>query len=215
MTRSITPNSPALPDTSNRLLTNEDFHRLSEVPPEVDWFANINNAQNRRSYENDFKDFMAFTGIVRPEEFRNITRAHIIAWRDELASRNLSGMTIRHRLAALSSLFEYLCEKNTVTHNPVKGVKRPAVESYEGKTPALGDHQARKLLDIPDGGSLKGSVAKNPHFILISVFGMEKSDERFQMAALPGRYNLGLCPVVLQIRNQLSRSGGNDVRTWT
>jgi len=80
----------------------------------------------------------------------------IIAWRDELASRDLSGMTIRHRLAALSSLFEYLCEKNTVTHNPVKGVKRPGVESYEGKTPALGDHQARKLLDMPDGGSLKG-----------------------------------------------------------
>jgi len=60
-------------------------------------------------------------------------------------------MTIRHRLTALSSLFEYLCERNTVTHNLVKGVKRPAVESYEGKTPALGNHQARKLLDIPDG----------------------------------------------------------------
>lgn len=30
------------------------------------------------------------------------------------------------------------------------------MESYEGKTPALGDHQARKLLDAPDGASLKG-----------------------------------------------------------
>jgi integrase/recombinase XerD len=59
-------------------------------------------------------------------------------------------------LAAISSLFEYLCEKNTVTHNPVKGVKRPAVESYEGKTPAIGDHQARELLNAPDGSSLKG-----------------------------------------------------------
>ena len=25
--------------------------------------------------------------------------------------------------------------------NPVKAVKRPQVKSYEGKTPALGDHQ--------------------------------------------------------------------------
>jgi hypothetical protein len=33
-----------------------------------------------------------------------------------------------------------------VTHNPVKGVKRPKAETNEGKTPALGDHQARKLL---------------------------------------------------------------------
>ena len=151
-----TPHSPTLPATSTRLLTNADFARLAEVPPEIEWFANIDNAQTRRAYKNALRDFMNFTGIQQPEEFREVTRAHIIAWRDELVSRNLSGMTIRHRLAALSSLFEYLCEKNTVTHNPVKGVKRPAVESYEGKTPALGDHQARKLLDIPDGNLLKG-----------------------------------------------------------
>jgi site-specific recombinase XerD len=99
---------------------------------------------------------MNFTGIQNPEEFRMVTRAHIIAWRDDLLSRSLSSMSIRHRLSALSSLFEYLCEKNTVTHNPVKGVKRPAVESYEGKTPAIGDHQARELLDAPDANSLKG-----------------------------------------------------------
>ena len=68
----------------------------------------------------------------------------------------MSSQTLRHRLAALSSLFEHLCNANAVTHNPVKGVKRPAVESYEGKTPALGDHQARQLLEAPDGVSLKG-----------------------------------------------------------
>lgn len=45
-----------------------------------------------------------------------------------------------------SSLFEHLCESNAIPHNPVKGAQRPAVESYEGKTPALGDHQARQLL---------------------------------------------------------------------
>ncbi|MCP5245888.1 MAG: tyrosine-type recombinase/integrase [Burkholderiales bacterium] len=150
------PNLPISPTTSNRLLTSEDFRKLAEVPPEVEWFANINNAQTRRSYENALKDFMAFTGVARPEEFRSITRAHIIAWRDELTNRELSGTTIRHRLAALSSLFEYLCDKNTVTHNPVKGVKRPVVESYVGKTPALGDHQARKLLNAPDGSTIKG-----------------------------------------------------------
>ena len=84
-----------------------------------------------------------------------MTRSHVIAWRDDLVGRGLSGMTVRHRLAALSSLFEHLCERNEVTHNPVKGVKRPSVESYEGKTPALGDHQARALLDAPDGVSVK------------------------------------------------------------
>ena len=68
----------------------------------------------------------------------------------------LSGATIRRKLAALSSLFEYLCEKNAVDFNPVKGAKRPKVDSNEGKTPALGDHQARALLDAPDPKTLKG-----------------------------------------------------------
>lgn len=70
-----------------------------------------------------------FAGIVRPEEFTTVTRAHIIAWRDELARRALGGNTIPHRLSALASLFEYLCEKNAVTHNPAKDVERPKVES--------------------------------------------------------------------------------------
>ena len=149
-------NSDLPAPVSARLLTAERFQRLADAPPEIEWFANLGNPSTRRAYQNAIQDFMRFTGIVRPEEFRAVTRAHVIAWRDDLARRALSGMTVRHRLAALSSLFEYLCEKNAVTHNPVKGVKRPAVEGYDGKTPALGDHQARQLLDAPDGVSLKG-----------------------------------------------------------
>jgi site-specific recombinase XerD len=124
-------------------------------PPELEWFANITNASTRRAYQNAIEDFMHFTGINRPEEFRTVTRAHVIAWRDDLGRRELGGATVRHRLAALSSLFEYLCDKNAVTHNPVKGVKRPRAESGEGKTPAIGDHQARDLLAAPDEDTIK------------------------------------------------------------
>src|SRR6202142_4288615 len=119
---------PILEDT--RRLTAAAFQDLADVPPEVEWFANLGNRATRRAYETALKDFMRFTGIARPEEFRIVTRAHVIAWRDELARRALSATTIRHRLSALASLFEYLCEKNAVPHNPVKGVKRPIPESY-------------------------------------------------------------------------------------
>ena len=146
---------PAEITPGNRLLTAAEFHQLADVPREVEWFANITNRHTRRAYENAVKDFMLFTGIARPGEFRTVTRAHIIAWRDQLTRRGLGGSTIRHRLASLASLFEYLCEKNAVTHNPVKGVERPKTESGEGKTPALGDHQARKLLDAPDDDTIK------------------------------------------------------------
>jgi integrase/recombinase XerD len=140
---------------TTRLLTAAEFHRLADVPPEVEWFANLSNPSTRRAYENAIRDFMRFTGINRPEEFRSVTRAHIIAWRDQLTGRGFGGSTIRHRLASLASLFEYLCEKNAVTHNPVKGVQRPRTESGEGKTPALGDHQARKLLDAPPSDTVR------------------------------------------------------------
>jgi hypothetical protein len=128
-----------------------EFHRLANVPPEAEWFANLSNAHTRRVYENAVKDFMRFTGIQRPEEFRTVIRAHIIAWRDDLVRRGLGGNT-RHRLAAL---FEYLCNKNAVTHNPVKGVERPKTESGEGKARALGDHQARELLVAPAADTIK------------------------------------------------------------
>ena len=146
---------PAVIPTPGRLLTAAAFQKLADVPPEVEWFANLGNKATRRAYANALGDFMRFVGLASTTEFRAVTRAHVIAWRDELVSRSLSGMTVRHRLAALSSMFEYLCEANAVTHNPVKGVKRPVVESYEGKTPALGDHQARKLLNAPEGDSVK------------------------------------------------------------
>ena len=56
----------------------------------------------------------------------------------------------------MASLFDSLCERNAVTHNPVRGVKRPRVNSNEGKTPALSDGQARALLEAPSPETLKG-----------------------------------------------------------
>lgn len=145
--------SPIQP--AGRVLSADAYQRLAAVPPEVEWFANLGNKATRRAYEAALQDFMRFAGIVQPDEFRSVTRAHVIAWRDHLVGRGLCSQTVRHRLAALSSLFEYLCERNAVTHNPVKGVKRPAAPGGEGKTPALADHQARLLLDAPVGDTLK------------------------------------------------------------
>jgi integrase/recombinase XerD len=148
--------TPIASARASRMLTAAEFQQLADVPPAAEWFANLSNPSTRRAYETAVKDFMRCVGIARPEEFRIITRAHIIAWRDELARRGLRGATIRQRLASLASLFEYLCNKNAVTHNPGKGVERPKTESREGKTPAIADRQARKLLEAPRGDSIRG-----------------------------------------------------------
>ena len=56
---------------------------LADLPPEVEWFANLSNPCTRRAYENAIRDFVLFIGIARPEEFRTVTRAHIVALHDE------------------------------------------------------------------------------------------------------------------------------------
>ncbi len=146
--------SPALVPLST--LTPARFLTLADVPPEIEWFAKLTNANTRRAYRQDIADFMAFAGLRQPEQFRHVTRAHVIAWHNRLVSQGLANDTIRHKLAALSSLYAYLCDRNAVLHNPVLGVKRPRSMNREGVTPALGDHQARMLLAAPPEGTLKG-----------------------------------------------------------
>ena len=139
-----------------RALTAVEFQGLAEVPPALEWFANLGYGKTRRAYQRDVQGFMDFAGIKNPEEFRLVTRAHVIAWRRELERRDLAPSTLRRKLSALSSLFDYLCEQNAVLLNPVRGVKRPKAQQHEGLTPALSDDQARLLLEAPPADTLKG-----------------------------------------------------------
>lgn len=140
-----------------RRLTAAQFQGLANVPAAAEWFANLDNPRTRRAYQGDIEDFCNFLGIHAPDQFREVTRAHVLAWRSQLEQRGLSGATIRRKLAALASLFDHLLDANAVAGgNPVHGVKRPRIETNEGKTPALGDHQAKALLEAPDPATLQG-----------------------------------------------------------
>jgi integrase/recombinase XerD len=141
-------------------LTPEEFYRLRDLPPETDWFANIDNPNTQRAYKADMKEFMAFLGHDGIHNFREVTRIHVIAWRKDLENRQNAPATIRRKLAALSSLYDYLTECNSVLINPVDGIKRPKRESTEGKTPAISDAQARALLEVPNTKKLIGKRDK-------------------------------------------------------
>src|SRR5579871_4299669 len=140
----------------NSALSTAQFAQLADVPPEIEWLANITNAKTRRAYKIDVSEFCAFAGLKDSSGLRMVTRSHVIAWRKDLEIRELADTSIRRKLSALSSLFDYLCERNAVIGNPVDGVKRPTSNGNEGSTPALGDAQARKLLDAPPADTLKG-----------------------------------------------------------
>jgi integrase/recombinase XerD len=141
---------------SEQKLTPAQFSSLSDVPPEIEWLANITNDKTRRAYKNDVQEFVLFTSLHDPAALRTVARSHVIAWRKHLESRELTPASIRRKLSALSSPFDYLCERNAVLGNPVDGVKRPRANNNEGTTPAMGDAQLRRLLEAPAPDTLKG-----------------------------------------------------------
>src|SRR3989475_13169745 len=99
--------SRALIPTKARALSAKEFLDLADVPPEIEWFANITNPQTRRAYHNDLKDFMRFARISNPEVFRVVRRAHLIAWRKDLEGRRCEGSTIRRKLSSDYFFIEY------------------------------------------------------------------------------------------------------------
>ena len=153
--RSESP-APAMLPAVRPQLTPEQFSNLADVPPEAEWLANITSEKTRRAYKADVIEFIRFVALRDPAALRTVARAHVIAWRADMEARELARSSIRRKLSSLSSLFDYLCERNAVAGNPVDGVKRPLSNGNEGSTPALGDEQARRLLEAPAPDTLKG-----------------------------------------------------------
>ncbi|MBV9488273.1 MAG: site-specific integrase [Verrucomicrobia bacterium] len=110
-----------------KCLSRAEFQGLGEMPPELEWFANLDNPRTRRAYRNDVKEFTAFAGVERPEEMRQVTRAHLIAWRKGLERRGLAGSSIRRKLAAVASLFDHLCEVGVIAESVLNRTLRTHV----------------------------------------------------------------------------------------
>jgi integrase/recombinase XerD len=141
---------------NTRRLTEGQFNELAAVPAEYEWLANLKSEKTKVAYRNDVADFVHFSGLDSFGALRAVKRMHVIAWRKDMESRGLERASRRRKLSALSSLFDYLCERNAVAGNPVDGVERPESNGNEGSTPAMGAEQARRLLDAPSAKTLKG-----------------------------------------------------------
>jgi hypothetical protein len=55
---------------SERTLTPEQHCDLADVPPELEWLANITNAKTRRAYKVDVAEFFSFTNLKDPNALR-------------------------------------------------------------------------------------------------------------------------------------------------
>ena len=94
MSRAISVPENAL-EHATRKLTAAAYQGLADVPPEFEWFANLGNGATRRAYQTALQDFIRFTGIEKPEEFRTVDFTKFCPMRQQLMSNCLCAVRFR------------------------------------------------------------------------------------------------------------------------
>lgn len=156
------PPDPMLPLTASEtlgdvsLLIVSQSERLAALPEEAVWLANFVSPRTQRTYQAAVQGFIAFHGLRSSDELRTIGQSHLIAWREYLIQSGASPRTVRNRLAAVSSLFRHLCERQVAARNPVTGVQRPRVNASRVEAAVLTPEQVRRLLHAPSEDTLQG-----------------------------------------------------------
>lgn len=129
---------------------------VSSLPEEALWLANFVSPRTRRTYRTAVGQFIAFHGLQGSEQLRAVGQSHLVAWREHLIRSGAGPRTVRNRLAAVSSLFQHLCERQIAPRNPASGVKRPRIGYDRVAAVALTPEQVRRLLQAPSPQTLKG-----------------------------------------------------------
>jgi site-specific recombinase XerD len=149
--------SVSVEDASADLAVPIQPDRLAALPEEAVWLANFVSPRTKRTYRAAVQSFISFHDLRSSDELRVVGQSHLIAWREHLIQSGASPRTVQNRLAAVSSLFKHLCERQVATRNPVTGVRRPRVNASRVDAAVLAPEQVRRLLIAPAPETLKGA----------------------------------------------------------
>lgn len=147
---------PALPREALPIQSTLDS--LAAIPEEAVWLASRKSTETRKAYAHDVQYCLRTLGITSQQALRRVDHKAVVAWERDLREvEGVQPVTIRRRLAALSSLFQPLVRYRLVRSNPVREIERPAINRWAGMTPAFTPQQARALLDAaPDPSAIQG-----------------------------------------------------------
>jgi site-specific recombinase XerD len=160
---------------------NYDLSKLAESKTfnaqlEYEFFHNFESPHTRKSYRIDITSFFEFLrdNFVDIKTYQDINRVHVVAFRNFLTDSNFAPKTINRKLAANSSFFDFLVEKNIIQFNPCTSIKRPRQE-VQKPTNDLTDEQIQNLFFELDKLSGPGLLHKAVLYTLFTT-GIRKAE---------------------------------------
>jgi len=127
-----------------------ELQTFKDVNQETVWFENLGVFNTQDTYKEGIKQFLDFIGAKSVEDLREIENIHVIRFRDYLTTSGKTDATVNNRLSAISSLFNFLIEKQIVKFNPTLGVKRKPVNHTTVKSKCLSKDEVTRLIKEPD-----------------------------------------------------------------
>jgi site-specific recombinase XerD len=108
--------------------------------------ATIRNRNTRVAYLNAVGHFLRWCENHGVMDIRRVEPLVVACYVEELAAR-YAKPTVKQRLAAIRTLFDWLVTGQVVPYNPAASVRGPSIIMARGKTPVLTAEQTRELLD--------------------------------------------------------------------
>jgi site-specific recombinase XerD len=135
-----------LTDNELRIIENKNSFN-AEL--EYEFFHNFESPHTRKSYRIDISQFFEFIrdNFTSINNYHEIKRVHLVAFRNWLTDSGLAPKSINRKMAANSSFFDFLVEKNILQFNPITSIKRPRQEVVK-PTNDVSDDQIRTLLEL-------------------------------------------------------------------
>jgi site-specific recombinase XerD len=132
--------------------------------------ANIRNVHTRRAYLRAVREFAGWCTQNEFYELVDIEPLHVSAY-IELLGKRLAKPSVKQHLAAIRMLFDWLVVGQVVATNPAAPVRGPKYTVKKGKTPVLGQDEARQMLESIDVSTVVGLRDRALIAIMIYTFG--------------------------------------------
>ncbi len=117
--------------------------------------ARIRNPNTRKAYARAAADFGAWCAAQGIRSIEKVRPVHVATYVEGLQGE-LSAPSVKLRLAAIRTLFDWLVVGQVIPVNPASSVRGPKHIVKKGKTPVLSVNEARALLNSIDTSSLAG-----------------------------------------------------------